>query len=272
MDNDLDLKHELDSHIVERDFYLWDAIGFNAFTREKCIDAIFEVNRISMETGVSTFVTFSGVPAAISAVENNELKKVYASATLTLMDGMPIVKKARRRGIACDRCCGPDIILDVIAKGNELGKRHFFYGCTDETLNKISDSLKEKYPNIIISGLYAPPFRELTPDEEVKIINMINEAEPDFLWVGLGSPKQDEWMANHISSIKKCTMFGVGAAFNFISGSIKRPPKIIEKLSLEWLYRFFQEPKRLFKRNIGGFFKYIKYSLRYGRKGKTKNG
>ncbi len=119
--------------------------------------------------------------------------------------------------------------------------------------------LREKYPGIQIVGSYAPPFRALREEEDRADVDRINRAAPDFLWVGLGSPKQDVWMHLHQDSIKGCVMFGIGAAFDFWAGNIKRPPAWVDRLGLEWFYRFLQEPKRLLQRNIGGAIKFVWY-------------
>ena len=125
------------------------------------------------------------------------------------------------------------------------------------------------YPNINIVGMYSPPFRELTEEENECIVNEINKCSPDFVWVGLGAPKQDIWMYNNRDKLSNVKMMGVGAAFNFFAGTVKRAPKIYQKLGIEWFYRLIKEPKHLWKRYILGGFKfykaYIPYSIKYKR-------
>ena len=116
--------------------------------------------------------------------------------------------------------------------------------------------LIEEYPGLQIAGLYSPPFRNLTEQEEKEIINMINENAPDFVWVGLGAPKQEKWMNLHKEKVRGF-MVGVGAGFDYLAGNISRAPQWMQKLNLEWLYRMLQDPKRLFKRYLYTNIKFI---------------
>jgi len=144
----------------------------------------------------------------------------------------------------------------VLQQSNENAWSHYFYGGTEETLKKLSDVLKTRYPNVKIAGMYSPPFRPLTKEEDVRIIAEINEAKPDFVWVGLGAPKQENWMADHQGSVEGL-MVGVGAAFDYMAGNIQRAPQWMQKSNLEWLYRLMQDPKRLFKRYFYTNMKFI---------------
>ena len=129
----------------------------------------------------------------------------------------------------------------------EKGYRHYFYGSTPETLKKMEKALREKYPAIQIAGMYSPPFRALSAEEDGAIVEKINEAAPDFVWVGLGAPKQEIWMHDRQGRVQGL-MVGVGAAFDYTAGNISRAPQWMQKHNLEWLYRLMQDPKRLFKR------------------------
>lgn len=144
------------------------------------------------------------------------------------------------------------------------GKKHYFYGGKDEeVLKKLKINLEKDYPGIQIVGMYSPPFRALTEEEDKKICDEINELKPDFLWVGIGAPKQEMWMWKHQEKIHNTVMFGVGAGFNFFAGTLDKAPKWMEKASLEWLFRLSKEPKRLWRRYILGGFKYLYYSAEY---------
>ena len=123
----------------------------------------------------------------------------------------------------------------------------FFFGATDETLQNLYNVLISTYPGIQIAGMYSPPFRQMTEEEDKAIIDRINETRPDFVWVGLGAPKQEKWMALHQGKIKGL-MIGVGAGFDYHAGNIQRAPEWMQKKNLEWVYRLMQDPKRLFKR------------------------
>ena len=150
-----------------------------------------------------------------------------------------VIYKLRNRTFTAEK-----EILDISAKE---GYRHFFYGSTEETLEKLQKHLGENYPGVQIAGMYSPPFRSLTEEEDKEIIRMINESQADFVWIGLGAPKQERWMSDH-KGIISGFMVGVGAAFDYLAGNITRAPEWMQKTNLEWLYRLMQEPKRLFKR------------------------
>jgi N-acetylglucosaminyldiphosphoundecaprenol N-acetyl-beta-D-mannosaminyltransferase len=146
-----------------------------------------------------------------------------------------------------------------------MGYSHFFYGSSTDTLDKMKNMLEERYPGIKIAGMYAPPFRALTDKEDLENIDMIKKADSDFIWVGLGAPKQEQWMYAH-NGMFNGVMVGVGAAFDYAAGNIKRAPMIMQKLSLEWLYRLLQDPKRLWKRYVTTNFKFIIYIMKESRK------
>ena len=129
------------------------------------------------------------------------------------------------------------------------GYRHYFYGATDETLEKLYSVLVKTYPGIQIAGMYSPPFRPMTDAEDKAIVSRINETNPDFIWVGLGAPKQEKWMAAHQGRVSGL-MVGVGAGFDYYAGNIKRAPMWMQESNLEWLYRLMQDPKRLFGRYL----------------------
>jgi len=133
---------------------------------------------------------------------------------------------------------------------------HFFYGSTEETISLLKENLEKKYPGMDIRGYYSPPFRELTAEEDEEIIRMLNASGADLIWIGLGAPKQEKWMAAHENRLSG-VMLGVGAGFNFFAGNIKRAPVWVRKIGMEWLYRLFQDPKRLFKRYFESNIKFI---------------
>ena len=167
---------------------------------------------------------------------------------MAIPDGGPLSSVGRKRGFSkMERTTGPDYLKEVLKISAEEGYRHYFYGSTEETLGKLRKVLEEEYPGVQIAGMYSPPFRVLSDEENCNIVQMINEADADFVWIGLGAPKQEKWMAEHQGEIKGF-MAGVGAAFDYLAGNIERAPMWMQKANLEWLYRLLQEPKRLFKR------------------------
>ena len=147
------------------------------------------------------------------------------------------------------RTTGPDFMEQIFRISAEKGYRHYFYGSTQQTLDSLFASLQKKYPGIQIAGMYSPPFRPLTAEEDEMVVRQIMASNPDFIWVGLGAPKQEIWMADHKGKVN-ALMVGVGAGFDYFVGNIQRAPQWMQKCNLEWLYRLIQDPKRLFKRYL----------------------
>ena len=150
-----------------------------------------------------------------------------------------------------------DLMKEMFMISKEKGYRHFFYGSTQNTIYDMRRALERDYPGMTIAGMYSPPFRPLTEEEDRKIIEMINSANADFVWVGLGAPKQERWMYEHRNKIN-AVMLGVGAGFDYFAGYIKRAPKWMQALSLEWFYRLLQDPMRLWNRYITTNIKFLK--------------
>lgn len=240
----------------ERDFIVCNTIGVCALTRKAFMDEVFSVPT----NPICATVDFIGIPAIISARENEEYARIYEKATVAAIDGMPIVKMGLKKGYTCERCAGPDIMGLVFEEGIKRNKTHYFYGGKDkDVLRKLKANLEQKYDGIRIVGMYSPPFRNLTDEEDKKICDEINQVKPDFIWVGIGAPKQEKWMQEHREKIQGAVMLGVGAGFNFFAGTLKKAPAWMENASLEWLYRLTKEPKRLWKRYILGGIKFLYY-------------
>lgn len=194
------------------------------------------------------YICVSNVHTTIMSDEDVSYCAIQNGGAMALPDGKPLSVVCRRRGFTeAARVTGPDLMGEIFDRTVDKGYRHYFYGSTQETLDILRNKLEEKYPGIQIVGMYSPPFRALEPAEDEQIIQKINESEPDFVWVGLGAPKQEKWMAEH-KGVINALMIGVGAGFDYHAGNIKRAPKWMQKFSLEWLYRLMQDPKRLFKR------------------------
>lgn len=202
------------------------------------------------------YICISNVHTTVMAHDDEKYRLVQNGAVMALPDGGPLSSFSRSNGNEeAKRVTGPDLMREILSRSAEHGWKHFFYGSKQETLDKLNEVLLEKYPGAAVVGMISPPFRELTPEEDEEYIKQINDAKPDFLWVGLGAPKQEIWMAAHENRVD-CLMTGVGAAFDYEAGNIKRAPMWMQRLSLEWLYRLMQDPKRLLKR-------YVKTNLKY---------
>lgn len=234
------------------------AVGVTAMTRQECVRVVFDLPR----EPVSASVALVGVPAAVLGRESARMAKLYNGATLAAIDGMPLVKKARRSGLACERCAGPDIMGPIFSEGLKRGSTHYFYGGKDETIvRRLRESLERDYPGIRILGMYCPPFRPLTDEEDAAVCREINDLTPDFVWVGIGAPKQEMWIEEHVQKIHGCVMLGVGAAFDFFAGTLDKAPEWVENAGLEWIFRLIKEPRRLWRRYIVGGAKYVFYTL-----------
>ena len=203
------------------------------------------------------YICVSNVHTTVMSYENEEYRKIQNGAAMALPDGAPLSSYSRRKGYKqAQRVTGPDLMLELFAISKEKGYRHYFYGATEETLQSMQEVLERDYPGIQIAGMYAPPFRALTPQEDAQIVAKINESRPDFIWIGLGAPKQEEWMYQHMGQLQG-VLIGVGAGFDYLAGYIKRAPRWMQRMSLEWLYRLLQDPKRLWRRYFTSNVKFI---------------
>lgn len=203
------------------------------------------------------YICVSNVHTTVISFEEPDYCDVQNGSLMSIPDGGPLSTVGRKRGYKnMARTTGPSLMGEIFNITVKKGYRHFFYGSKQETLDLLKQKLNENYPGIQIAGMYSPPFRQLTEKEDEAVIKMINESKPDFVWVGLGAPKQERWMANHQGKIDGL-MIGVGAGFDYYAGNIERAPEWMQKNNLEWLYRLIQDPKRLFIRYLHTNTKFI---------------
>ena len=203
------------------------------------------------------YICVSNVHTTVTSYEELEYCAVQNGGIMAIPDGGPLSTVGRKRGHKnMERTTGPSLMGEIFKVTAEKGYRHFFYGSKQETLDLLEQKLNENYPGIQIAGMYSPPFRPLTDEEDAAVIEMINDAKADFVWIGLGAPKQENWMAAHQGKIDGL-MIGVGAGFDYYAENIKRAPMWMQKSNLEWLYRLIQDPKRLFKRYLVTNTKFI---------------
>ena len=194
------------------------------------------------------YLCVSNVHTTVMSMENPEYCAVQNGGIMAIPDGGPLSTVGRKRGCKnIERTTGPGYMEEIFNITTKRGYRHYFYGSTEETLETLYKKLTENYPGIQIAGMYSPPFRPLTAEEDQIIIQRINETKPDFVWVGLGAPKQENWMAAHQGKVEGF-MVGVGAGFDYFAGNISRAPQWMQRTNLEWVYRLIQDPKRLFNR------------------------
>lgn len=203
------------------------------------------------------YMCVSNVHTTVMSYEDPAYCAVQNGGIMAIPDGGPLSSVGRKRGFGnMARTTGPSYLEEVLKISAENGWSHYFYGSAEETLEKLRGILQKKYPDVSIAGMYSPPFRPLTEEEDEAIVAQINASGADFVWVGLGAPKQENWMAAHQGRVHGL-MVGVGAAFDYMAGNIQRAPQWMQNCNLEWLYRLLQDPKRLFKRYLVTNTKFI---------------
>ena len=195
------------------------------------------------------WIVVTGMHGIVEAEKHADFKYIISNADLFVPDGISLIWFARCKGIIIKkRIGGADLMLEFFKTANKQGFTNYFYGDTEDTLQKLNKKLLEKFPNLKIAGSYSPPFRELTKEENKIAIENINKTNPNVLWVGLGLPKQEKWIFAHREKLNVPVVIGVGASFKFLSGKIKRVPKWIGDAGFEWLWRLFHEPRIIWRR------------------------
>jgi N-acetylglucosaminyldiphosphoundecaprenol N-acetyl-beta-D-mannosaminyltransferase len=204
---------------------------------------------ISDKTRPALSVALVNVNCCVSGLRDPRVLRSYALAGIRGIDSMPFLWLARLlTGRALDRLYAPDILLEVARRSEKKNYRFFLYGGAPGAGEKIQNMLEDRFPGVQVVGTYCPPFRSLTREEDSIAVNTINEARPDFVWVGLGSPKQDVWIEEHRERIPGCVMVASGATFDFFSGRITQAPKWIRDMGFEWLFRLCHDWRRLWRR------------------------
>jgi N-acetylglucosaminyldiphosphoundecaprenol N-acetyl-beta-D-mannosaminyltransferase len=196
----------------------------------------------------SRYVCICNVHSVVTTTRDVEFKVAVNNADMSTPDGAPIAWALRRLGHPSqERINGPDLMVKYLAEAERLDQVVFFYGSTETTLEKLRAALAKRFPLLRIGGMYSPPFRPLSLEEDEKMVRTMNDSGANVVFVGLGCPKQEKWMADHRGRIN-AVMIGVGAAFDYHAGVLKRAPLWWQRNGLEWLYRLGSEPRRLFKR------------------------
>ena len=217
-------------------------VDFFAGTLEAAAMAVVDRAR-SSHGGYSCFAGAHGV---VTSWHRPPLADALDHAWRNFPDGAPVAWMMRRSGVGgAQRLAGPDVMPLVFERGQPFGLRHFLFGSTPSVLARLERSLTDRYPGAIIAGTLSPPFRTLSEHEELAILDEIIGSRPDLIWVGLGLPKQDEWMHRNVERYRPALALGVGAAFDFLAGSKPRAPEWMRRRGLEWAHRMACEPRRL---------------------------
>lgn len=216
----------------------------DSLTWDACLDVISKW----AEERLSRVICICNVHSVVTAHQDPALRAAIDNADMATPDGMPLVWLLRRSAFSKQqRINGPDLMWRFMSVAQEKGISVFFYGSTPETLILLHDRLESAFPGLRIAGVHSPPFRPLSDSEQQDEVELINSTGAQVVFVGLGCPKQEVWMHRNKGRIN-AAMIGVGAAFDFHAGTVKRAPNWMQNNGLEWLYRLCQEPRRLFTR------------------------
>ncbi len=217
------------------------------------VNPVFVLRKIDkwIEGNTPNYICVANVHTVTECQWNPDLRRVVNRAGMVTPDGMPLVWVSRWMGNKqAERVYGPDLLLKVCENSIEKGWKHYFYGGGQGVVELLVKNLTSQFPGLHVAGIGTPPFRKLTDAEDQDVVERINLANPDIVWVGLGMPKQELWMGDHFGRIKAPVMIGVGAAFDFHAGLKPQAPKWMQQNGLEWLFRLLSEPRRLWKRYL----------------------
>ena len=212
-------------------------------------DVVAQMERWISERNGCHFIAVTGMHGVTEAQHEPSFKQVLNSADLVVPDGMPLVWLGRRQGYPLDRrVYGPEL-MQTFCCDTGSKYRHFFYGGMPGVPTRLAEILQKTF-GIHVAGIYSPPFRVLSKEEDEEILAQINAARPDVLWIGLNTPKQERWIYEHRPKLRVPIAVGVGAAFDLNSGRTKQAPRWMREHGLEWSFRLWQEPRRLWRRYL----------------------
>jgi N-acetylglucosaminyldiphosphoundecaprenol N-acetyl-beta-D-mannosaminyltransferase len=206
----------------------------------------------AIRAGRRGYVTVTGVHGVMEAQDDADFRAILNNALLTTPDGMPMVWMGKLQGQeSIARVYGPDLMLNLCEHSRSENFSHFFYGGAAGVADELARQLQQRFPGLTVAGTYSPPFRSLYRDELSDLQKRVEQTRPDFFWVGLSTPKQERFMAEHLDLLPQTKiMIGVGAAFDLLTGRVKQAPRWMQQSGLEWLFRLSQEPRRLSKRYL----------------------
>ena len=238
MDLQPQLQEEASAAIDRR--YRLGPLAISAVNMETALERL----DAQVRRGRSAYVCVANVNVTGQCRKNAEFCRIENQSFMTVPDGMPLVWAARLAGEAgVDRVAGPDLMMEVLHRGRQQGYTHYFYGDEEGVLERLTAKVRQQFPGAIVVGSHSPPFREMTQDEVDADVREINRLRPAFVWVALGAPKQERWMASVVGQIESSVLVGVGAAFRFLLGEFKHPPRIVQRLGMEGIcWRFLKHP------------------------------
>jgi N-acetylglucosaminyldiphosphoundecaprenol N-acetyl-beta-D-mannosaminyltransferase len=197
------------------------------------------------------YVCVTGVHGVSEAQEDPAFRRILNAAFLNTTDGMPLVWLGQRAvGPQVSRVYGPDLMLEIFRATQGTTFRHFLYGGAPGVAEDLKVRLETRFPGVAICGTWCPPFRALKAGEEAELAALVKGLQPDIIWVGLSTPKQERFMADYLPNLATTLMFGVGAAFDIHAGRVAQAPRWMQRAGLEWLFRLCSEPHRLGRRYL----------------------
>jgi N-acetylglucosaminyldiphosphoundecaprenol N-acetyl-beta-D-mannosaminyltransferase len=204
-----------------------------------------------IKSGQAHYICVRNVHGIMRAQEESELLEIHNRAGLVTPDGMPLVWLARWRGHdQVERVCGADLVAELCAASIEADISHYFYGGKQGVAERMAAALRTRFPGLKVVGTNTPPFGTMSMEEDAAHTSDIIASGAGVVWVGLSTPKQEYWMRDHVDRIPGATLVGVGAAFDFYAGDVRRAPQWMHKRGLEWLHRLASEPRRLWRRYL----------------------
>jgi len=222
-------------------------VGVSAINLASATEAVAE----ALTRKDKGYICITGVHGVSEAQKDTSFRAILNGAFLNTPDGMPMVWMGWWQGFReMDRVYGPDLMLRVCEMSVERGFSHFFYGGAPGVAADLSQRLQRRFRGLKVAGTYSPPFRSLTPEEERALAERVSELKPDIFWVGLSTPKQEQFMAQYWRKLEATLFFGVGAAFDFHAGRVRQAPRWMQRTGLEWFFRLVCEPRRLWKRYL----------------------
>lgn len=225
-------------------------VGISAINLQRAVD---EIERWIVRKDAQ-YVNVCTVHTVMECQKDERLRRIVNDSGLSTPDGMPLVWLGALHGHRdVSRVYGPDLMLALCKRSPETGHRHFFYGGAPGVADLLVRKLAARFPGLAIAGTYSPPYRRADADEDRAVLDAINAARPDVVWVGLGGPKQDYWVSRHRAQLSAPALIAVGAAFDFHAGLARQAPRWMQRSGLEWLFRLLQEPRRL-------AFRYLVYN------------
>lgn len=212
--------------------------------------AVREIERW-VDTAERAYVCITGVHGVMEAQRDPTLLRIHNASGLTVPDGMPMVWAGHRAGASWMRQVrGADLMMSVLERAQDRGWSSYLYGGAEGVPELLARNLTRRIPGLTIAGWWSPPFRPLTPEEDERAVRRINDSGADLVWVGLSTPKQERWMAEHRARLTASALIGVGAAFDFHAGLKPQAPSWLQRHGLEWSYRLLREPRRLWRRYL----------------------